>query len=113
MTAIECDDNFEKAWVSNYVPKDSAKDAMIQLKEWAYKAFDKLDIDGNGYIEKHELEAVLKDPATEGREKSFITFLLNNQDAIAHSVHEGSTTVSGGISRLDMDAYFKLVIAML
>jgi hypothetical protein len=113
VSPIECDDDFEKAWVSNYVPKDSAKDAMIELKNYAYKEFDKLDMNGNGYIEKSELESFLKDPALDGREKSFITFLLNNQDAIAHSVHEGSTTVQGGISRLDLDAYFKIVIAML
>lgn len=113
MSQVDCDDEFEKAWVSNYVPKDSAKDAMLELKAFAYKAFDDLDQNGNGYIEKDELESFLRDPKLSEREKSFVTFLLHNQDAIAHSVHEGSTTVKGGISRLDLDAYFKLVIAML
>ncbi|MBP9090376.1 hypothetical protein KBI23_05050 [bacterium] len=105
-------DDFEKAWVSNYVPKDSAADAILQIKDYAYKAFDKLDSDGNGYIEKHELEAHLKDEKTPAREKSFITFLLNNQQAIADAVHEGSTSVKGGITRLDLEAYFKLVLTM-
>ncbi len=105
-------DDFEKSWVSNYVPKDSAADAILQIKDYAYKAFDKLDSDGNGYIEKHELEAHLKDGNTPAREKSFITFLLNNQQAIADAVHEGSTSVKGGITRLDLEAYFKLVLAM-
>lgn len=106
-------DDFESAWVSNYVPKDSAADAILQIKDWAYKAFDKLDLDSNGYIEKHELEEVLKDEATPAREKSFITFLLNNQVAIADSVHEGSTSVEGGITRMDLEAYFKLVLSLM
>jgi hypothetical protein len=94
-------DDFEKSWFSNYVPKDSAADAILQIKDYAYKAFD-----------KHELEAHLKDGNTPAREKSFITFLLNNQQAIADAVHEGSTSVKGGITRLDLEAYFKLVLAM-
>jgi hypothetical protein len=106
------DDNFEQAWVSNYVPTGKASDAIVQLKEYAYGAFDKLDLDSNGYIEKHELEAALQDEATPPREKSFITFLLNNQQAIADSVNEGSTTIKGGITRIDLEAYFKLVLSM-
>ena len=65
-------DDFEKSWVSNYVPKDSAADAILQIKDYAYKAFDKLDSDSNGYIEKHELEAHLKDENTPAREKSWL-----------------------------------------
>ncbi len=106
-------DDFENAWVSNYVPKGTAADAITQIKDWAYKAFDSLDLDHNGYIEKHELEEILKAEATPAREKSFITFLLNNQVAIADSVHEGTTSVDGGITRMDLEAYFKLVLQMM
>ena len=90
-------DDFEKAWVSNYVPKASAADAILQIKDYAYKAFDKLDSDGNGYIEKHELEAHLKDENTPAREKSFITVLLNNQQAISSLLSNlGGLSVESG-----------------
>ena len=63
-------------------------------------------------LKKDELENFLNNPETPGREKSFITFLLTNQEAISHSVLEGATAPKSGISRLDLDAYFKLVLAM-
>jgi hypothetical protein len=105
-------DDFEKSWVSDYVPTGTAADAINDVKEYAYRAFDKLDQNGNGYIETDELQAFLKDADTQEREKSFITFLLNNQEAISHQVQEGATAPKNGISRLDLDAYFKLVLAM-
>jgi hypothetical protein len=39
--------------------------------------------------------------------------LLTNQEAIADQVHEGAAGPKDGISRLDLDAYFKLILAML
>jgi EF-hand domain len=105
-------DEFESAWVSDYVPTGTAADAINEIKQYAYKAFDKLDQNGNGFIETEELQAFLKDADTPEREKSFITFLLNNAEAISHSVLEGATAPKHGISRLDLDSYFKLVLAM-
>jgi hypothetical protein len=105
-------DEFENAWVSDYVPTGTAADAINDVKKYAYAAFDKLDQNGNGYIETEELQSFLKNADTPEREKSFITFLLNNQEAIAHQVQEGATAPKNGISRLDLDAYFKLVLAM-
>lgn len=104
-------DEFEKAWVSNYVPKGTVQDSINQIKEYAYKSFDALDANGNGFIERSELEAALKSDATPAREKSFITFLLSNQEAISDQVKEDPTGPKGGISRLDLDAYFKLLLA--
>jgi hypothetical protein len=105
-------EEFEKAWVNDYVPTGTAADAINEVKSFAYGAFDLLDKNGNGYIETDELQAFLKDPNTAEREKSFITFLLNNQQAISDSVLEGASAPKQGISRLDLDAYFKLVLAM-
>ena len=105
-------DEFEKSWVNDYVPTGTAADAINDVKTYAYTAFDKLDQNGNGYIETEELQSFLKNPDTPEREKSFITFLLNNQQAIAHQVQEGASAPKDGISRLDLDAYFKLVLAM-
>lgn len=107
------DDEFEKTWVMSYVPKGTVQDSIGQIKEYAYQAFDDLDGDKNGFIEKNELEASLKDPAKSEREKSFITFLLTNQEAISDQVHEGASGPRHGISRLDLDAYFKLILTML
>ncbi len=71
-------EEFEKAWVSDYVPTGTAADAINEIKVYAYSAFDKLDQNGNGFIETDELQSFLKDADTNEREKSFITFLLNN-----------------------------------
>jgi hypothetical protein len=105
-------DDFQSAWVNDYVPTGTAADAIQEIKAYAYQAFDKLDQNGNGYIETEELQSFLSNPETPGREKSFITFLLSNQEAISASVLEGATAPKSGISRLDLDAYFKLVLAM-
>ena len=112
---------FQNAWFSRSnlkVPDLEKKLSPVQqsfeeIKQYAYSAFDKLDTNGNGFIEANELTAALNSDATDMREKSFITFLLTNQDAIADSCHEGGFTVKGGISRLDIESYFKLVLNML
>lgn len=106
-------DEFDKAWVSNYVPKGTVQDSINQIKEYAYQSFDKLDINDDGYIDRSELEAALKAAGTGDREKSFITFLLTNQESISHQVNEGSHGPNDGISRLDLEAYFKLILAMM
>lgn len=106
-------DEFETAWVSNYVPKGTVQDSINQIREYAYSAFDKLDKNGNGFIETDELQAFLKDAGTPEREKSFITFLLTNQEAISDQVKEGASSPKDGISRLDLDAYFKLILSMM
>ena len=105
-------EEFESAWINDYVPTGTAADAINEIKVYAYKAFDKLDQNGNGFIETEELQSCLKNADTTEREKSFITFLLNNQQAISDSVLEGASAPKHGISRLDLDAYFKLVLAM-
>jgi hypothetical protein len=104
---------FEKSWVMSYVPKGTVQDSISQIKDYAYQAFDLMDKDGNGFIERSEMETYIKDPSRTDRERSFITFLLTNQEAIADQVHEGAAGPKDGISRLDLDAYFKLILTML
>ncbi len=84
-----------------------------QIRQFAYDAFDKLDANGNGFIETEELYAALNDPNTDMREKSYVTFLLTNQKEISDSVNEGIDPTNNGISRLDLDLYFKLAISRL
>ncbi len=84
-----------------------------QIRLFAYEAFDKLDANDNGFIETEELYAALENPALDMREKSYVTFLLTNQKEIADSVNEGIDPTQNGISRLDIELYFKLAISRL
>jgi hypothetical protein len=110
---VSSDDELERAWVTNYVPKGTAQDSINQIKEYAFLAFDTLDKNKNGFIERTELEAALSDAEVGPREKSFITFLLTNQNAIAEQVREDPHGPMHGISRLDLNAYFKLLLQMM
>lgn len=84
-----------------------------QIRLFAYEAFDKIDANDNGFIETEELYAALNDPKLDMREKSYVTFLLTNQKEIADSVNEGIDPTQNGISRLDIELYFKLAISRL
>lgn len=84
-------------------------DAMRNIKDYACKAFDQIDGNGNGFIEYKELNQALKDPSLSDKEKSFITYLLNNRHQIAASFDEGRGTKKlreEGISKQDLYAYF-------
>lgn len=100
-------DEFESAWFSQYSTKNVI-DNLEEIKAYAFQAFDRLDSNQNGFIERSELEQALASPNTSEREKSFITFLLNNQEAIAESYDE-EWQQNEGISRNDIQAYFALI----
>ncbi len=82
------------------------------IRDYAYWAFDHLDKNGNGFLERDELEAVLNTQISQ-KEKSFITFLLNNQENIAEMVQEEGGPPSDGISREDLESYFALITNLL
>lgn len=119
------DSDFQNAWLSKSITIPPATDApgtvakkmspvqksLEEIKQYAYEAFDKLDKNGNGFIETDELYSFLEDANTPMREKSFITFLVTNQAEIAQSCHEGGSDHEKGISRLDLEFYFKLIIS--
>jgi hypothetical protein len=113
------DKGFTKAWFSPYVGKAerTAGDALSEVRDFAYSAFDRLDKNKNGFLEISELEAALKTGSLSEREQSFIMFLLNNHEAIAESFDESAigspAAKTAGISRQDLDAYFKLVLSLL
>jgi hypothetical protein len=113
---------FQNAWFSMSDPKSSpaataqktmspAQRNLEDIKKYAYDAFDQIDANGNGFIETSELNAVLADPDTPMRDKSFVMFLLSNQQDIANAVQEGTPEHRDGISRLDIEQYFKIVIS--
>lgn len=106
------DSNFQSAWFSNY-NEHSLAEHFNEIRTFAYLVFDQIDTNKNGYIEIEELEAALNSPGTSEREKSFITFLLQNHEEIAESFEEQETRQVDGISRQDIEEYFKLITALL
>ena len=84
------DDSFQMAWFSKASPAGmSIADAELEeVKKFAFTAFSRLDANGDGFIERHELQAALDDAKTEWREKSFITFLIHRLDEIKDAYQE-------------------------
>ncbi len=111
----EDDDEFVNLW---FKQKEESVDSSVslhtqnieQIRQYAYEAFDKLDTNGNGFIETSELYAALDDPETPMKEKSYIMFLLTHQEEISDCEDEGVPEMVNGISRLDLDLYFKLIL---
>ncbi len=91
----------------------SMKERFNEIKTYAYLAFDDLDKDKNGFIDEEELMTALNSSSTSQREKSFISFLLNNRQAIADSFDEGENQDPEGISRMDLEAYFKVITQLM
>ncbi len=122
-TIAKNDPSFDNAWFSRTpagpepgaaAPKkvSPVQRSIEEIKQYAYDAFDKLDANKNGFIEMDELAASLNDPEVPMREKSFISFLINNHDDIEKACSEGGEA-KNGISRLDIEFYFRLVISQL
>lgn len=105
-------DNPNSAWFAGGTSGGMTYE-LTRIKEFAYKTFDTLDRNGNGYLEYTELEDALTTPGRDAKEKSFIQFLLDNREAIADSFDEGEESMLDSISRKDLEAYFKLIIAIL
>ena len=101
--------NFQHAWFST-TQNDTLNEHFNEIRTYAYLVFDSLDTNGNGYIELDELDAALNLPNMSEREKSFITFLIDNHSAIAEASEQGDPN---GISRKDIEAYFKLIANLL
>lgn len=113
---FEDDDDFSNEWFKKTEDESGEKKGDIvqqnieQIRNYAYEAFDKLDTNGNGFIETDELYAALDDNDVPMREKSYIMFLLSHQQEIADAQDEGVEEMSDGISRLDIEHYFNLVL---
>jgi len=114
------DENFQNQWFKHDLTPPPGKKVISpvqqnieNIKKYAYDAFDKLDTNGNGFIERDELLAAFEDPAVPMKDKSYIMFLLNNQKEIADAAVEGSGAQEDGISRVDLEMYFRLVLSRL
>lgn len=85
---------------------------LERIKDFAYNSFDKLDRNKSGFVEFKEMYAALADNVYTREEKSFITFLLANEPAIADACDEG-LYVRDGISKQDIELYFRIIIDLL
>lgn len=103
------DENFENSWFTAN-KNENLSEHFEEIKSYAYLIFDRLDTNGNGFIEREELVNALESSATASRDKSFITFLLNNHENIVEASEDSS---KDGISRNDISAYFDLISSLL
>ncbi len=88
-------------------------DNFQEIKEFAYEAFDKLDSDGSGYLDRDELIDALVSEQMMPAEREFINFLLTNQEQIANAFDEEDENNRAGISRADLDTYFRTIMNLL
>ena len=100
--------NLDLSWVHSSTT-ERTKERFNEIKTYAYLAFDELDKDKNGFIDESELLEALNSSSTSEREKAFIAFLLDNRQSIADSFDEGAHQDPEGISRMDLEAYFKMI----
>lgn len=103
------DDN--KTWFTPS-PGLSIVEEMSSIQDYAYRVFDDLDTNSDGYLQWRELQAAMLSPTTNDREKKFIQFLMDNQRAISASYDEGVTPPKDGMSRNDLLAYFSMIREM-
>lgn len=114
---LDKNDDFANAWLSPSNPSSEKKASPVRqnleaIKSYAYAAFDKIDTNNNGFIETDELYAAMDAADTPMRDKSYIMFLLSNQADIAQSASEGAPEQKDGISRVDLELYFRLILSL-
>ena len=82
-------------------------DTLNEIKQFAYTTFEQIDKDGNGFISKEELQEVLVGSTLGWRERSYVSFLIRRIDDIAAAYEEEWQSENAGISRADIQEYFK------
>lgn len=103
----------QKSWLSSFGENStSIVNNLGQIREYAHLAFDRLDKDKNGFIEQSELLHAITDKELSENERSFVEFLLSNQQQIEEAADEGGAQPKG-ISKQDIEAYFDLIGSLL
>ncbi len=98
------------AWYKrNTVSGINVRDTLDEIKNFAYQTFDVLDGDGNGFISRDELQTALVSQKLDWRERSYVSFLLRRLEDIASSFEEEWQSEEEGISRVDIQEYFKSI----
>ncbi|HEY9787661.1 MAG TPA: hypothetical protein V6D17_19895 [Candidatus Obscuribacterales bacterium] len=97
------------AWLHKEPTGISVRDSLEEIKDFAYKTFDQLDQDGDGFLSRQELHNAFTDELIGWREKSFVLFLMRRLDDIAGAYKEEWAPKGNGFSRVDLQEYFKMV----
>lgn len=115
MTIQSDDEYFDRRWLHSSTREHeiSAPLNLDDIRDFAYQAFDRLDQNANGFISRAELRNVLEHGGLDNRERSFVTFLLNNHAQIETINDDNDGEPPNGISRSDIEAYFKLIAQLL
>lgn len=90
-------------------PRDNGveiADAFHEIQEFAYRSFEVMDKDSDGFVSRTELNYFLNSKATSMRAKSFIRFMLYRLDDIKKAHVEDVNPDTDGISRGDIHNYF-------
>jgi len=111
MKRAKPDGGDEKSWYAQRTTGGlRISDTLDEIKTFAYRAFDELDNDGDGFISRTELETVLAGKTLASRERSFVSFLLRRLEDIESAYSEEWTQGGEGISRADIQEYFKKIL---
>ncbi len=117
MAILPDDETFDSRWLHSTTQEHEKSEIpnLNDIRNFAYQSFDRLDLDGNGFVSRSELLNILESGQLDNREKSFVMFLLNNQDQIQTMDDEGGAEadLEKGISRTDIEVYFRLIANLL
>ena len=81
-------------------------EAWAGLEEYTVRAFNELDLNGDGFISKEELQASLDRTDLGLHEKSLISFLLEHVDDM-RSRDQSSASGAKGVQRNDVSKYIR------
>lgn len=100
-----------EAWKKVPVPSGgiNLNQTFQDIHEFALKTFDSIDQDGDGFLSGAELNNAATSELTGWREKSFLIFLLRNIETISKAYDEHWAPENSGISRMDLQEYFRLL----
>jgi hypothetical protein len=100
-----------EAWQKVPIPSGGINLAQTlqDIHDFALKTFDSLDQDGDGFLSQQELQNAATDELTGWREKSFLIFLMRNLEPISNAFDEEWAPENAGISRMDLQEYFRLL----
>ncbi len=88
---------------------DAGPNALALLRElskYVEQAFDRLDLDGDGFLSKEELDEALLAEGLSAREKGYLEFLKVRVDEITARQSEILPGNFDGISRAELTSYF-------
>ena len=112
MTAADNQELKSESWFADLIGNGAnASEQLKAVKDYAYKSFDAIDKDKNGFLSHQELEQAIS-AASDYKQRSFLKFILDNHEQIAES-EDDSLQVEDGISRKDLESYFELIATLL